>query len=89
MIINPLGDRVYIKPEKKDEQSKGGILFAPDPEAKPYTNIGEIIAVGPDVTEVQKGQRVLFGQYSGTLIELNNEKYLIMREEHVECIIEG
>jgi len=87
MTINPLGDKVYIKPDKKEEKV-GNIWLHQEAEAKKHTNKGIIISIGPDVKEVKKDQRVLFGEFSGTLIEMDGEEFLMMPEDEIQCIIE-
>jgi chaperonin GroES len=85
--IEPLGDRVVIKPMPKEEVSKGGI-FLPD-TAKEKPQEGEIIAVGPGrltedgtriAMEVKKGDKVLYSKYAGTEFKLDDEELIIMRE---------
>jgi len=93
--IKPLGDRVMIKPlEAKDVKKKSGIII-PD-TAKERPQEGEVIEVGPGrVTdegkqlpmEVKKGDKVLYGKYSGTEITIDDVEYLIMRESDILAII--
>ena len=94
MKIKPLGDRVIIKPSKGEEKTKGGIVI-PD-TAKEKAQEGEVIAVGEgrknsdDKTSsltVKEGDRVLYGKYSGTEITIDDENYLIMKEEDILAII--
>ena len=94
MQVRPLHDRVLVKRFSEEEKSKGGIIIPDTAKEKPIQ--GEIIAVGSGrVTEdgkvrpldVKKGDRVLFGKYSGTEIKINDEEYLIMREEDVLGIV--
>lgn len=92
--IKPLGDRVMIKPLEAKDMKKGGIII-PD-TAKERPQEGEVIEVGPGrVTdegkqlpmEVKKGNKVLYGKYSGTEITIDNVEYLIMRESDILAII--
>ena len=88
--IEPLGDRVVIKPMPKEEVSKGGI-FLPD-TAKEKPQEGKIIAVGPGrltedgariAMEVKKGDKVLYSKYAGTEFKLDDEELIIMRESDI------
>jgi chaperonin GroES len=88
--IEPLGDRVVIKPTPKEEVSKGGI-FLPD-TAKEKPQEGKIIAVGPGrltedgtriAMEVKKGDKVIYSKYAGTEFKLGDEELIIMRESDI------
>jgi len=92
--IQPLADRVVVKALEDTEQMRGG-LYIPD-TAKEKPQQGEIVAVGPgkvgdDGTriepEVEVGNRVLYGKYSGTEVNVDGEEYLILRESDVLAII--
>ena len=95
MLVRPLHDRVLVKRQLEEEKSKGGIIIPDTAKEKPIQ--GEIIAVGTGrVTEdgkvrpleVKKGDKVLFGKYSGTEIKIEGEDYLMMREEDILGIIQ-
>jgi len=89
--IKPLSDRILVKRiETDDEQVRGGIVIPDSAKEKPQE--GEVVAVGdgktldsgPIVTlTVKEGDRILFGKYSGTEVRLDDEDYLIMREDEV------
>jgi len=90
MQVRPLHDRVLVKRFNEEEKTKGGIIIPDNAKEKPIQ--GEIIAVGQGrVTEdgklrpldVKKGDRVLFGKYSGTEIKIDGDEYLMMREEDI------
>jgi chaperonin GroES len=92
--IKPLHDRVIVKRIEEGEQVRGGIIIPDTAKEKPQE--GEVIAVGEgkrkeDGTriplDVQAGDRVLFGKYSGSEIKVDGEEYLIMREDDVLGII--
>jgi chaperonin GroES len=91
--IQPLGDRVVIRPLEETEQMRGG-LYIPD-TAKEKPQQGEIIAVGPGryekgervPMELKVGQRVLYGKYSGTEVTVEDEEYLIIKESDVLAVI--
>ncbi|MBI4953877.1 MAG: co-chaperone GroES [Myxococcales bacterium] len=95
MQIRPLHDRVIVKRVEEEQKTKGG-LFIPD-TAKEKPIEGTVLAVGngkilEDGTvrklEVKKGDRVLFGKYSGTEVKLDGEEHLILREDDILGIIE-
>ena len=95
MDIKPLGDRVVVKPLEAEEKTKGGIIIPDTAKEKPQE--GEIVAVGNGKVledgkvfplEVKKGDRILFGKYSGTEIKVNGEELLMMREEEILGIIQ-
>ncbi len=95
MQVRPLHDRVLVKRFVEEEKSKGGIIIPDTAKEKPIQ--GEIIAVGTGrVTddgkvrplEVKKGDKVLFGKYSGTEIKIEGEEFLMMREEDILGIIQ-
>ncbi|MDD3405435.1 MAG: co-chaperone GroES [Sphingobacteriia bacterium] len=89
MNIKPLADRVLIQPTAAEEKTIGGIIIPDSAKEKPLK--GKIIAVGngtKDETMVLKaGDEVLYGKYSGTELELDGEKYLIMRQSDVLAIL--
>ena len=96
MKLRPLHDRVLVKRiEEEEEETRGGIVVPDTAKEKPQE--GEVIAVGDGkVLEtgeklkmaVKKGDRVLFGKYSGTEVKLDDEEYLIMREDDVLGILQ-
>jgi chaperonin GroES len=92
--IQPLADRVVVKPLEETEEMRGG-LYIPD-TAKEKPQQGEIIAVGPGKLseeneriepDVKVGQRVLYGKYSGTEVRVDGEDYLILRESDILAVI--
>jgi|ERR1035437_4659499 chaperonin GroES len=96
MNIRPLYDRVVVKRIEQQEQMQGG-LYIPD-TAKEKPQEGEVVAVGKGkrledgkvvALDVQVGDRILFGKYSGSDIKLDSEEYLIMREDEILGILEG
>jgi len=85
--IEPLGDRVVIKPTPQEEVSKGGIVLPDTAKEKPQE--GKIIAVGPGrltedgkriAMEVKKGDKVIYSKYAGTEFKVDDEELVIMRE---------
>ncbi len=96
MNIRPLHDRIVVKRIEDTEEKIGG-LFIPD-SAKEKPQQGEVIAVGNGKRgddgkliplDVQAGDRILFGKYSGSDIKLDGNEYLIMREDEVLGVLEG
>jgi chaperonin GroES len=96
MKFHPLHDRILIKRIEEKETAKGGIII-PD-SAKEKQQEGEVIAVGNGKKteegkiiplDVKAGDRILFGKYSGTEIKIDNEDFLILKEEEVLGVIEG
>ena len=96
MKIRPLYDRIVVKRIEQQEQMQGG-LYIPD-SAKEKPQEGEVVAVGKGKRlengslvplDVAAGDRILFGKYSGSDIKLDNEEYLIMREDEVLGILVG
>ncbi|MFQ5772792.1 MAG: co-chaperone GroES [bacterium] len=94
MNIKPLTDRVLVKPIEQEEKKQGGIIIPDTAKEKPQE--GEVIAVGPGKInesgnkiemEVKKGDRVLYGKYSGTEVTIDGEEYLIMRESDILAIV--
>ena len=89
MKIQPLADRVLVKPAPAEEKTIGGIII-PD-TAKETPLQGEVIAVGNGTKDeamvLKAGDTVLYGKYSGTEVELDGTKYLIMRQSDVLAIL--
>ncbi len=94
MNLKPLADRIVVRPLEAEEKTAGG-LFIPD-TAKEKPMQGEIIAVGPGkksddgkliAMEVKPGDKVLYGKYSGTEVNVGGEDYLIMRESDLFAIV--
>lgn len=90
MNIKPLADRVVIAPSAAEEVTMAGIIIPDSAKEKPLR--GKVLAVGTGTKDeemvLQPGNIVLFGKYAGTEIELDGEKYLIMRQGDVLGIIE-
>ncbi|MGQ9623439.1 MAG: co-chaperone GroES [Candidatus Caldatribacteriaceae bacterium] len=95
MKIKPLGDRVLVKRFEEEEVRKGGIILPDTAKEKPQQ--GRVIAVGTGKVsengnrrplEVKEGDRILFGKYAGTEVKIDEEEYLIMREDDILGVIE-
>ena len=92
--IQPLSDRVVVRPLEEAEQMRGG-LYIPD-TAKEKPMQGEIIAVGPGrvsdqgerlAPDLKAGDKVLYGKYSGTEVSVDGESFLILRESDVLAVL--
>ena len=88
--LKPLADRVIVKALEEKEKQRGGIIIPDTAKEKPQE--GEVIAVGPGKIsetgerikpEVKKGDRVLYGKYSGTEVTVDGTEYLILRESDI------
>ena len=95
MKFRPLHDRVVVRRIEEDERTAGGIIVPDTAKEKPMQ--GEVVAVGPGARnekgeivalDVQAGDRVLFGKWSGTEVKMDGEELLIMKESDVMAIIE-
>jgi chaperonin GroES len=95
MKLRPLQDRILVQRVKEEEKTKGGIIIPDTAKEKPIE--GKVIAAGTGklseegkriALEVKKGDRILFGKYSGTEVKIEGEEYLIMREDDVLGVIE-
>ena len=95
MNIRPLNDRVVVKRTEEEQKTAGGIIIPDTAKEKPIQ--GEIIAAGNGrimedgsrrPLDVKKGDRVLFGKYSGTEITVEGQEVLIMREDDILAIFE-
>jgi chaperonin GroES len=94
MKARPLHDRVLLKRIEEKETVKGGIIIPDTAKEKPME--GEVIAAGPgkmmedgkrSPMDVKAGDRVLFGKYAGTEIKIDDEDYVIMREEEILAVL--
>ena len=89
MNIKPLADRVLIKPAPAEEKTAGGIIIPDTAKEKPLQ--GEVLAVGNGTRDeemvLKAGDTVLYGKYAGTEVELDGEKYLIMRQSDVLAVL--
>ncbi len=89
MNIKPLADRVLVKPAAAETKTASGIIIPDSAKEKPLK--GEILAIGTGTKDeemvVKVGDTVLYGKYAGTELELDGEKYLIMRQSDILAII--
>ena len=96
MKFRPLHDRVLVRRIEAEEKTAGGIIIPDTAKEKPMQ--GEVIGVGPGARDesgklvpldVKKGDKVLFGKWSGTEVKIDGEELLIMKESDILGIIEG
>ena len=96
MAFKPLHDRVVVKRVEGDDKTKGGLIIPDSAKEKPAE--GEIVAVGEGARKdsgeliapsVKKGDKILFGKWSGTEITLDGEELLIMKESDILGIMDG
>ena len=85
MKIKPLADRVLVKPAEAEEKTASGIIIPDSAKEKPLK--GKVVAVGEGTKDekmiLEDGDEVLYGKYAGTELELDGEKFLIMRQSDV------
>ena len=95
MSFRPLHDRVLVRRVDEDEKTSGGIIIPDTAKEKPSQ--GEVVSVGPGerddngnrvTLDVKKGDKILFGKWSGTEVNVNGEELLIMKESDIMCIVE-
>ena len=94
MKLVPLGDRVVLKQLKAEETTKSGIVLPGQAQEKPQQ--AEVIAVGPGGTvdgkevtmNVTVGQKVIYSKYSGTTVEIEDEEYIIVKQDDILAICE-
>jgi chaperonin GroES len=93
--FRPLGDRVLVKRVKEEEKTKGGIIIPDTAKEKPQE--GEVVAVGPGgrdedgeriALDVEVGDRILFGKWSGSEVTVDGEELLIMKESDILGVLE-
>ena len=94
MNLKPLADRVVLKMLETEETTKGGIILTGSAKEKPQ--VAEVIAVGPggvidgkEVTmQVKTGDKVIYSKYSGTEVEIEDEKYVIVKQSDILAVVE-
>jgi chaperonin GroES len=96
MRAKPMQDRVLVKRSEESEVAKGGIIIPDTAKEKPMK--GEVVAVGPgkmrddgkrSPLDVKAGDRILFGKYAGTEIKIDDQDYIILREEEIFAVLES
>ena len=96
MNIRPLHDRVIVEREEEERTSAGGIVIPDTATEKPVrgkvraTGNGKILDDGSvRALDVKKGDKVLFGKYSGTEVQVDGEELLVMREDDIMAVVDG
>jgi chaperonin GroES len=93
--VQPLNDRVLVKRLEPEEKKKGGIIIPDTAKEKPQE--GKVIEVGPGKfgddnkrvpLTVKKGDKILFGKYSGTEVKIDDDEFIIMREDDILAVID-
>jgi chaperonin GroES len=96
MAVKPLEDRVLVKPIEAESMTESGIYLPEGAKEKPIQ--GKVVALGPGKLmdngkrakpSIKKGDRVLYGKYAGTEVEIKGDKHLILRETELLGVIEG
>ncbi len=94
MKFRPLHDRVVIEPLEQEEKTAGGIIIPDTAKEKPMQ--GKVLAVGPGARgedgtlqppDVKKGDTILYGKYSGTEVQIDDQELLIMRESDIMGVL--
>ena len=92
--LKPLGDRILIRPLKREEITRGGIVLPDTVQERPQE--GEVLAVGPGrltdegkrlEMEVKKGERVIYAKYAGNEIQIGDEELLILRDSDILAVL--
>ena len=95
MKLKPLGDRIVVKAAEAEERTKSGIVLPDSAKEKPTK--GKVVSVGPGRLDekgkpmelgVRAGDTVYYGKYSGTEVEVNGEKFVIVRESEIFGVLE-
>lgn len=94
--IKPLADRVLVRPQEREERTKGGIVLPDTAKEKPQ--MGKVLAAGPGrllengqrvALEVKEGDTILFSKYAGTEIKVDGEDLLLINERDILAVVEG
>ncbi|MDR2728782.1 MAG: co-chaperone GroES [Chitinispirillales bacterium] len=94
MNVKPLADRIVVRPLEAQEKTSGGIYIPDNAKEKPQK--GEVVAAGPGKTSdsgakiemsLKKGDKILYGKYSGTEVSIDGEDFLIMKESDVLAVV--
>ena len=89
MKLVPLGDRVVLKQFEAEETTKSGIILAAKSQEKPQE--AEVVAVGPGgmvTMQVKVGDKVIYSKYSGNEVKLDDEEYIIVKQNDILAIVE-
>ena len=87
MSMKPLGDRVVLKQQEAEEKTKSGIILPDSAKEKPQAAV--VVSVGPDVDQVKEGDKVIYSRYAGNDVELDGEKYIIVKQNDIHAVVEA
>ena len=96
MALKPLGDRLVVKPAEAEDKTKSGLVLPESAKEKPQQ--GKVLAAGTGrqledgsikALEIKSGDKILYGKYSGTEVQLDGEDYLILREDDVLAVVQS
>lgn len=94
-MLKPLGDRIVIEPQEKEEKTASGIVLPDTAKEKPQE--GRVVAVGAGkvsdkgeriALDVKEGEKVIYSKYAGTEVKYDGKKYLVVRQDDVLAVIE-
>lgn len=94
-MLKPLGDRIVIEPQEKEEKTASGIVLPDSAKEKPQE--GRIVAVGPGkfsdsgeriAPDVKEGDKVIYSKYAGTEVKYDGKTYLVVRQDDILAVIE-
>ena len=87
--IQPLGDNVLIKPEKKEKSKTDSGIFLPETNSEEKPQMGKVVGIGEsEKIKIKKNQKVIYNKYSGTEIDVDGDDFLIVKSEDVLAIVE-
>lgn len=87
-VVKPLGENILVRPEKAEKKTDFGI-FLPETSSEEKPQEGKVVAIGTSKEiKVKKNQKVIFNRYSGTEIKIDNEDYLIVKNEDILAVVE-
>ena len=84
--IMPIGDRIVVQGQTEEEKTQSGLILSSEPKENP--NMGKVIAVSPEVHELEVGQTVVYSKHVGTQVKLSGEQYLILRLGDILGVVE-
>lgn len=87
MNIQPLADRVVLQQLDAEETTASGIILPDSAKEKPAE--GKVMAIGAEVKEVKTGDTVLYSKYGPTEVKIDNQEYMVVKEEEILAIIKG
>lgn len=86
-MLKPLADRVVAQKIEQKTQTASGLYLTPKSQEEPTG--AKVVAIGPDVKSVKKGDQIIFKEYSSTEVKIDKDEYLIIKEEDVLAILDG